>query len=44
MGGIPRLAEELLASQQGLCTLQSIRILYLHSDLHETSEVGDAIK
>ena len=42
--GIPSLAEELLTSQQGLCTIELVRILCLHSGLHKTDEFGVAVK
>jgi hypothetical protein len=38
------LAEELLASQQGLCIIELVRILCLHSDLHTTEEFGVAVQ
>ena len=38
------MAEESLASQQGLCTIELVRILCLHSDLHKTDEFGVAVK
>jgi hypothetical protein len=38
------LAEELLASQQGLCTIELVKSLCLHSDLHRTDEVLVAVK
>jgi hypothetical protein len=36
------LGEELLASQQGLCTTELVRIFCLHSDLNKTG--GFAVK